>query len=180
MAHAVFLSYARTASSEHAQRLAARLGDLAFLDTEAIDDGDQFPPHLLNGLLDARVVVIFGTDTYYQRRFCRLEMRLALAAGDRNLSHIIVAVGEGSATVLDAMPPSVAQRSWPPAEASERLEAIVREQLDRNALALRQTVGEVEAQQLASAFLEESSMPEPRSLDGLVWSLPVNSLNCCD
>jgi hypothetical protein len=42
----------------------ARLGELAFLDTETIDEGNQFPFRLLDGLLDARVVVIDATKTY--------------------------------------------------------------------------------------------------------------------
>ena len=40
----VFISYSRGASAPHAQALAAGLGDLAFLDTAAIDDGDPEGP----------------------------------------------------------------------------------------------------------------------------------------
>ena len=72
MPRPVFISYSRGPSTPHAQSLAARLGDLAFLDTGAIDDGDQFPQRLLDGILDASVVVIFATKA------CPLEMRLAL------------------------------------------------------------------------------------------------------
>ena len=70
----VFISYSRGASTPHAQALAARLGDLAFLDTSAIDDGDHFPERLLDAILDSRVVVVFATQAYSQRRFCRLEV----------------------------------------------------------------------------------------------------------
>jgi hypothetical protein len=45
----------RGASTPHAQALAARLGDLAFLDTSAIDDGDQFPQRLLDGILHSEM-----------------------------------------------------------------------------------------------------------------------------
>jgi hypothetical protein len=77
MSQPVFISYARSASSVDAEALADRLGKLAFFDTVAIDDGDHFPQRLLDGVLDAQVVVIFATSTYLERRFCRLEMRLA-------------------------------------------------------------------------------------------------------
>ncbi len=94
MSKNVFISYSRSASATHAQALAARLGDLAFLDTGTIDDGEQFPQRLLDGILDASVVVIFATKAYSESRFCRLEMRLALAGGDAAGSHLIVARGE--------------------------------------------------------------------------------------
>src|ERR1035438_5471015 len=79
MPRPVFISYSRKASLPHAQALAAKLGGLAFLDTTEIDDGDQFPQRLLDGILDASIVVIFATQAYSASRFCRLEMRLALA-----------------------------------------------------------------------------------------------------
>src|ERR1700736_4775008 len=60
----VFISYSRGSSAAHAQALAARLGDLVFLDSGAIDDGDEFPQRLLDGILEASVVVIFATQTY--------------------------------------------------------------------------------------------------------------------
>ena len=80
MCHPVFVSYARSASATQAKALADKLGDLAFLDTGDVDDGDQFPQRLLDGVLDARVVVIFATQAYSER-VCRLEMRLSLAGG---------------------------------------------------------------------------------------------------
>jgi len=57
----VFISYARSASVADAKALKGRLGDLAFLDTRAIEDGNVFPQRLLDGLLEASVVVIFAT-----------------------------------------------------------------------------------------------------------------------
>src|ERR1022692_1168354 len=108
MPHPVFISYARQANRTHAQALAAKLGDLAFLDTTALDDGDHFPHHLLDGILDASIVVIFATEAYTQSRFCRLEMRLALAGGDAEASHLVLALGEQSGAVLEAMPTTVA------------------------------------------------------------------------
>jgi hypothetical protein len=61
MTHEVFISYPRTESAAHAGALAGKLGELAFFDTDAIDDGDQFPSRLLNGIVDASVVVILAT-----------------------------------------------------------------------------------------------------------------------
>src|SRR5207244_3593014 len=124
MSRPVFISYSRGASATHAQALAARLGDLAFLDTGAIDDGDQFPQRLLDGILDACVVVIFATKAYSESRFCRLEMRLALAGGDAAGSQLVLALGEEWDNVLDVMPTAVANQSWPAAEEAERLDAL--------------------------------------------------------
>ena len=81
MSRPVFISYSRAASATHAQALAARLGDRAFLDTATIADADEFPQRLLDGILDASVVVIFATQAYLESRFCRLEMRLAITGG---------------------------------------------------------------------------------------------------
>jgi hypothetical protein len=38
----VFISYARSASAHHAVRLSTELGDVAFLDTDAVDNLDVF------------------------------------------------------------------------------------------------------------------------------------------
>jgi tetratricopeptide (TPR) repeat protein len=172
MTQPVFLSYARSVSAAHAQALAAKLGELAFLDSDAIDDGDQFPPRLLDALLDARVVVIFATKAYSESRFCRLEMRLALSGGEAAMSHLVVALGEEERAVLDAMPESVAGQNWPPAEATVRLEEIVRQRLDSHPAPLRRAFSGAEAQKLAAAFLQESNIPEPQSLYGIVCALP--------
>src|ERR1035438_6915410 len=99
MFHPVFISYARNASAQHARALADRLGDLSFLDTSEIDDGDQFPQRLLDSLLAARVIVIFATRAYLERRFCRIEMRLALYGGNEDGSHLVLALGDGSGEI---------------------------------------------------------------------------------
>jgi tetratricopeptide (TPR) repeat protein len=170
MSHPVFISYSRDASVTHAQALAARLGDLAFLDTGAIDDGDEFPQRLLDGILDARVVVIFATKAYSESRFCRLEARLALAGGDAAGSHLVLALGEGSQTVLDAMPAAVASQSWPSDEEAERLDTLVQRRLSQRLPAIRQRLAADEAQRLSAAFLEESKLPPPQSLHGIICS----------
>lgn len=168
----VFISYSRDASAAHAQALAARLGDLAFLDTGAIDDADQFPQRLLDGILEASVVVIFATTAYSESRFCRLEMRLTLAGGEAAGSHLILARGEGSGAVLDAMPTAISSRNWPAAEEGVRLETLVRQLLAKHEPAIRQRLAVDEAQKLSTAFLEESSLPQAQSLHGILCSLP--------
>jgi tetratricopeptide (TPR) repeat protein len=168
----VFISYSRGASAPHAQALAARLGDLAFLDTTAIDDGDQFPERLLNAILDSSVVVIFATQSYSQSRFCRLEMRLALAGGDAAASHLILALGPGCDAVLDVLPTAVTGQSWPEAGEAERLDALVRRRLESRLPEIRRGLAAGEAQRLATAFLEESKLPPAQALDGIVCSFP--------
>jgi tetratricopeptide (TPR) repeat protein len=168
----VFISYSRGASTPHAQALAARLGDLAFLDTSAIDDGDHFPERLLDAILDSRVVVVFATQAYSQSRFCRLEMRLALAGGDAVASHLILALGPGCDAVLDVLPTAVTNQSWPEAGEAERLEALVRRRLESHLAEIRHGLAAGEAQRLATAFLEESKAPPAQSLDGIVCSFP--------
>ena len=166
----VFISYAREASSEQAQALKDRLDSLAFLDTGEIDDGDSFPKRLLDGLLGARVVVVFATASYLERRFCRLELRLALAGGDTQSSHLMVALGLGGEAVLEALPPEVAGRNWPPAAAAARVEALARKLLAKNPPAIGERLRAEDARQIGEAFLEESTarppeaLPETRSL----------------
>jgi tetratricopeptide (TPR) repeat protein len=172
MSRPVFISYSRGTSAPHARALAESLGDLVFLDTSGIDDGDQFPQHLLEAILDSSVVVIFATKVYSERRFCRLEMRLALAGGDAAGSHIVLALGEGCDTVLDAMPAAIASHSWPAADAAERLDALVHKNLGQRLPAIRARLSPDEAKRLASAFLEESKLPEPQSLLDIVCSFP--------
>jgi len=171
----VFISYARGASAAGARALANRLGDLAFLDTSDIDDGDHFPECLLEGILNARVIVIFAPHAYSERRFCRLEMRLALAGGDPTASHLVLALGEGSGEILDGMPVAVASTSWPTDSEIDRLEALSLRLLDAHPLAIRERLPGDEAQKLAISFLNQSGIPEPRSMRGISNSLLVGT-----
>src|ERR1039457_3773396 len=156
MPRPVFISYARRASVADAQALASRLGDLPFLATSAIDAGDHFPQRLLDGILDASIVVIFATKAYSESRFCRLEMRLALAGGDASASQLVLALGEASVAVLEAIPPAVASQSRPPADASDRLHAFVQGLLANRLPPIRDRLVAHEAQKLSAAFLEGS------------------------
>lgn len=170
------MSYARGSSVAPAQALAARLGADAFLDVSAIDEGEAFPERLLTALLDARVVVVFATETYLTRRFCRLELRLALAADTPGDSRIVLALGDGAASVLAGLPPALATRNWPQAGAIDDLEQLVRRQLAQHRDPLRAGLDLASATRLAAAFLDESGVPEPRSLAGLRTALPPGSL----
>jgi tetratricopeptide (TPR) repeat protein len=170
--HPVFISYSRSASAADAQALASRLGDLVRLDT-TVDEGDHFPQFLLDAILDARVVVIFATHEYMKRRFCRLEMRLALAGGGDQPSHIVLALGEGSDQVLDGMPSIVGLGNWPPAGDTERVAKMVRESLQNPSPPIRDRLTVDEARKLAEAFLDQSGVPEPHSLHGIACSLPA-------
>jgi tetratricopeptide (TPR) repeat protein len=172
MSSPVFISYARSASAAEAQSFADRLGDLAFLDTDDIEDGDDFPQRLLDGVLDARVVVIFATKSYSERRFCRLEMRLALAGCNAAATQIVLALGHGSNSVLDSLPVTVADQSWPAAAEPERLAALVRQRLKIALEPIRGGLATESARKLAAAFLEQSRVPEPRALHSVVCSLP--------
>jgi tetratricopeptide (TPR) repeat protein len=169
----VFISYARIASAAEAQALADKLGDLEFLDADNIDDGDHFPRRLLDAVLDAHLVIIFATKSYSERRFCQLEMRLALAGCNTAAIQIVLALGEGSNSVLDEMPAAVADQSWPGATEPERLDALVRQRLRIARTPIREGLVMEEARKLAAAFLDQSKVPEPRALHGIVCSLPV-------
>ena len=168
----VFLSYARAESATHARALEFLLGDLAFLDTSTIDDGEQFPDRLVEAVLGARVVVIFATETYLQRRFCRMEMRLALAGSDAETTHVVLALGDECGAVLDLLPPNVANTNWPQAGESDRIEALVRRSLASHPNSVRCVLSADEAHRLVKAVGQESSMPEPFTLAGVPHSLP--------
>jgi hypothetical protein len=165
----VFISYAHSASAPDALALADKLGHLAFLDTDAIDDGEAFPQRSLDGVLDARVVVIFATKSYTERRFCRLEMRMAVAGCDAEARQIVLALGNGSNAVLETMPAAIADRSWPQAGEPERLSMLVRQRLSVADAAIRDRLPMGEPQRLGAVFLEESNVPEPRSLQGVTF-----------
>ena len=169
MAHEVFISYARAASAGHARALAERLGDLAFFDTEDIKDGDPFPQRLLDGVLDARVVVIFATKTYAERRFCRLEMGLALADGP---AHVMVAIGDGAHAVMDAMPRALANQNWPAAAETDQLASLVKQRLAEASDSIRARLGRDEARAITAVFREQSQIQEPLPLPAARCSVP--------
>ena len=135
MPHPVFISYARKTSREPAEALHRELGGesgLAFLDTSDIDAGEQFPKVLIDALLDAKVIVVFADETYFNRWYCLRESRTALApfeallrrggASEQQkaaaLSHLVVALPQrGPANLLKGLPSLIRQGSWPSARA---------------------------------------------------------------
>jgi tetratricopeptide (TPR) repeat protein len=170
MAYRVFISYAREVSGLNARALKDELEDLAFFDTVDIRDGESFPQRLLDGVLDARVVVIFATKRYAERRFCRLEMGLALKGGGE---HVVVAMGDGAQAVVDGLPVGIANRNWPKADESAKLAALVRQRLEQEAGAtIRARLGTDEARAIAAVFREETEMPEPKPLPAENCSVP--------
>lgn len=78
MSHPVFISYARSTSRQHAEALHRELGNLSFFDTSDIETGEQFPEALVDALLDAKVVVVFVDERYFQRWYCRKELETTL------------------------------------------------------------------------------------------------------
>lgn len=161
----VFISYSQRASRVDASALAARLGNLAFFDSEAVEDGDEFPRSIFDALLDAQITVIVATGEYAKSRWCQLELRLAVFGSDESASRIVIALGDGSQTVLDAMPPAVAIVNWPASAESERLAGLVLKQLEQAGRPLRSRLGEDAAERLWLAYREETSLPQPRKLE---------------
>ena len=100
-------------------------------------------------------------------------MRLTLAGGDAVASHLVLARGEGWDNVRDVLPAAVTDRNWPAAGEAERLEALVRQLLEKRLPAIRDRLAADEAQRLSTAFLEESSLPQAQSLHGILCSLPA-------
>src|SRR5262245_42277571 len=101
----VFISYAREASAASAQALHAALPGQCYLDTSDIEAGERFPEHVVDALLKSRVVVVFATELYFQRRHCLWELRAALEpyetrlrdgrSLDGELDHLVVIIPEG-------------------------------------------------------------------------------------
>jgi hypothetical protein len=98
-------------------------------------------------------------------------MRLALAGGDAEASHLVLALGDASNAALEAMTTAVASQNWPPADATGRLQALVEHRLQNRPPPIRNRLAAHEAQKLSAAFLEESKLPPPRARQGTVHSL---------
>ncbi|MEN0067778.1 MAG: TIR domain-containing protein [Myxococcota bacterium] len=143
-AHPVFLSYARRSSLEAARTLAGRLGDdTAFLDTEDVALGETFPAVLRDAVLEARVMVVFATETYFTRPYGWKEWHLALApwrtllqrradsaALEAALAHLVLVLPEPGARIpSDRLPPSPRRRNWPHAGELDVVASFVEERL---------------------------------------------------
>jgi hypothetical protein len=121
----------------------------------------------LDALLDSSIVVIFAATGYLDRWFCRLEMRLALEG-----EQVILALGDGAKAVLDAMPVAIARKNWPPANEKERDREAGRGRPVKDPPTIGAKVGAVQAKRIATAFSENSKLPEPRALGEIPHSLP--------
>jgi hypothetical protein len=180
MAHPVFISYARRTSREAAQALHQALGDEAFLDSSDIEDGEQFPRAIIEALLGSRVVVVLADEVYFTRWYCLRELRTALAPYDvllrtpgstseqlsDALRHIVIALpGGGRPAALDNLPPDLRMTSWPRADETQRLVALIRARLGGTSLGER--LGTSEGSRILETLVEEAALPPPGNLAGV-------------
>jgi TIR domain len=187
MAHPVFISYARKTSRELAEGLHRELGGesgLAFLDTSDIEAGEQFPKVLVDALLDAKVIVVFADETYFNRWYCLRELRTALApfeallrrgmASEQQsaaaLLHLVVALPQqGSVNLLDGLPPLIQKASWPSADQTATLAQLVKTKLSSIGASIRAHIGsDLEADAIRATLLGESALPPPMNLAGVI------------
>lgn len=184
MSHPVFISYARSTSRQHAEALHRELGELAFFDTSDIETGEQFPEALVDALLDAKVVVIFADERYFQRWYCRKELETALKPFEilstqpghsqekqnSALDGIALALppdqpGSVTARLLHNIPPRIGTANWPMANDTEALATLIRTRADTT----QSTIGEFletvkQRAEIRNALLEESALPPPSDL----------------
>ena len=181
MSKPVFISYARTTNRQHAEALHHELGDLSFFDTSDIETGEQFPEVLVEALLDAKVVVVFIDERYFQRWYCRKELETALKPFEilstqsvhsqekqnSTLDGIILALppnqpGKVMTRLLHNLPPHLGTGNWPMANAIEPLATLIRNRVKT----IRHTIGEAldtleQRVHVRNALLEESALPPP-------------------
>jgi tetratricopeptide (TPR) repeat protein len=171
----VFISYAHGSTSAEVRALRDALraaGTDCFLDERAIPDGGAFPEHLAQGLLGARVAVVFADAGYFSRPWCVYEFAAITAPMRHGESeahdHVVVALpADGAADgVLAHLPPALARASWPRADETERLAALVGERLavSMSTLADRLTPLDDDA---VKALRRGGAVPTPSDLAGL-------------
>ncbi|MBX2802734.1 MAG: toll/interleukin-1 receptor domain-containing protein [Myxococcales bacterium] len=144
VAQPVFLSYARRVSRSPTEALAERLGpETAFFDSQDIALGEAFPTVLRDAVLEARVVVVFATETYFDRPYCWKEWSLALAPWDTllrrgakaaaleaALAHLIIVLPESGPPPLDRLPPNLRRENLPNARDLDAVTAHVAARLE--------------------------------------------------
>jgi TIR domain len=186
MPHPVFISYARKTNREPAEGLHRELGGesgLAFLDTSDLEAGEQFPKLLVDALLDAKVIVGFADQTYFNRWYCLRELRIALAPFEAllrrgaasqeqraaALSHLVVALPQGGpANLLDGLPSLVLQGSWPFADQAATLAQLVKTRLSSKGASIGEQIGnDQQADAIRATLLAESALPSPMNLAGV-------------
>lgn len=108
----VFISYARRSPGKYAGLLRGELGHRAFLDTQSIRLGDNFRREIGEALLNARVVVLFADEHYFESPNCRAEFQLATCVGgDAGYPQVVVALEGGG--VVRSLPPELQGQNWP-------------------------------------------------------------------
>jgi len=180
----VFISYARGTSREPAEAVHNALGgdhSLAFLDSSAIEPGDTIPNKVFQGLLNARVIVVFADANYFTRRYCVEELMTAVraysvlaarGADARDLENalpVVVALPASGAKPeeLERLPPPISARNWPSATQTELLLELVHSQLTAVGITIGkrlQDLGELDG--LRERLHETMSIPSPRTLQG--------------
>jgi len=194
MAEPVFISYARSSSRAYAQALQGALAQTdtpAFLDTQDIQLGAQFPRVLADAILGARVFVLFADARYFQSWYCLREMRLALAEFEARvarggveeakraaLAHIVVALHPEGVPAEDAnrLPVALATENSATSDATERLVGLVRARATGTTIGEGQRAAGVPAQ-VQDTLVTESLLPPPANLAGLrlyPLTLPVS------
>jgi hypothetical protein len=184
MSHPVFISYARTTSRQHAEALHRELGELSFFDTSDIETGEQFPEVLVDALLDAKVVVIFADERYFQRWYCRKELETALKPFEilsKQSSHtqekqnstldgIILALppnqpGKVMTRLLHNLPPRLGTANWPMADNTTALATLIRNQVKTIQHSFGEVLDTLEKRvYVRNELLEESALPPPSDL----------------
>jgi tetratricopeptide (TPR) repeat protein len=185
-APSVFISYVRRKSAAHAEafhRLLDGMGVPVFLDTMRTASGEGIPEQVLEGLLAARVVVVFLEREYFTRRYCEEEWTIAIMAyrarlrrgADADecaeaLTPIVVARPAGGDLPVEweRLPPELRVSNWPAAGEEETLADLVRGRLEQ----VEETIGERlqrlgELVGLREGVQELMAIPEPQSLRGL-------------
>ncbi|MGP0593421.1 tetratricopeptide repeat protein [Nitrospira sp. T9] len=179
MSPPVFISYARTTSRQFAEALHRKLGELTFFDTSDIETGEQFPEVLVDALLDAKVVVIFADERYFQRWYCRKELETALKPFEilstqsghtpekqnGSLEGIVLALppnqpGPVMTRLLHNLPPRIGTANWPMADDTEALATLIRNRVETT----QDTIGAAleklaQRDDVRNALLEESALP---------------------
>ena len=92
----VFISYARSSSSEQAHQLADALngkGISTFIDNRTITAGSPFPKAIAEGILHSRVMVVFVEPGYFERHWCVCEYQLGVSLYRKNTIHRTADVG---------------------------------------------------------------------------------------
>ncbi|MEO8326006.1 MAG: toll/interleukin-1 receptor domain-containing protein [Nitrospirota bacterium] len=191
MSHPVFISYARSTSRQHAEALYRELEELAFFDTSDIETGEQFPEVLVDALLDAKVVVVFVDERYFQRWYCRKELETALKPFEilstqsghshemqsNTLDGIILALppdqpGSVTGRLLHNLPPRIGTANWPMADDTGALATLIRNRVNTTQYTIGESLETLKQRaKVRNALLEESALPPPSDLKSVRHAL---------